>query len=554
MNRFLHASFFVLLSVAGALLGATSANAASEYDNTIRNTPNATLISGDTTLYVDAGISSEYSWSNILLGNTSYSSNLTIDEKNSLNTALANGSYLVTVEEYTPDITFARQTLTIRVYNSVATTTYGFSTLYGCQTVLSQFSGTSYTDYNIILNNNNTVSIFRTTPGIWSSGGIVSPDCSTEGASYFIYQFPSYATVLYPDDYEGETPQPEPNTDPSNSSPDVQINSGNSIFFEAIDLRFNTIDPNQWVCSDLLAPVWHYEIWEGQDPDTDVLYSSGSLSSTGKLKITLKPELDWAIVSWYSCAEEPIFTASNFTYFSTGVSTYSQHKPEWYILEAINWKATIQDKNFNTFDGNPFTCEGGFVPVLHYQIWRVAPEENILITSGIQSASAQIIYQFDTGDSARTYFVSGYYNCGTNDPNQFDSSDPSTLEFEITGNGVLNMNLLESCLQEAFPFVNVPGCIANISVVVNLLSFGSIVFSNDWFTPIGGLASSGSTMSLTDSCYSLVVIDDWLNLPDDYQACPQIPSYVRNVVTPFVTFALGLLTITFLARNKGSEW
>lgn len=556
MNRFLYASLFVLLSVAGALLGATSANAASEFDNVINNTPNATLISPNNTVFMDVTSAGEYTWKDILVGDSPWSSPLDSGQRSQVNSAVADGRYIVSViQGY--DL---GQFLNIRTYDGPATYrlenwTNANSTTTG---IMTQQTGGGYS-YNITINNSGTPIVGNnlngTVSGVWSSSGFYShPSVQEWQDRAWIFLFGSQLSVNYPPDYEGEIPQENPTVDPALASPDVQINSGNSIFFEAIDLRFNTIDPNQWVCSDLLAPVWHYEIWEGQDPETDVLYNSGSLSSTGKLKITLKAEIDWSIVSWYSCGESPVFTASNFTYFSTGVASYSPHKPEWYITEAINWKATIQDKNFNTFDGNPFTCDGGFVPVLHYQIWRVLPDENVLITSGIQSASAQIIYQFDTGDSTRTYFVSGYYNCGVDDPNQFDPSDPSTLDFEITGNGVLNMNLLESCLQEAFPFVNVPGCIANISVVVNLLSFGSIVFSNNWMSPTGGSGSSIAPMSLTESCYSLVVIDDWLSLPDDYQACPQIPSYVRNVTTPFVTFALGLLTITFLARNRGSEW
>lgn len=93
-----------------------------------------------------------------------------------------------------------------------------------------------------------------------------------------------------------------------------------------------------------------------------------------------------------------------------------------------------------------------------------------------------------------------------------------------------------NCFIETFPFIELNECLNNMELLVNLLSFKSISYANDW--------------SPTVECHDLATLGDWLPL-DNTTVCPQIPSFIRLITTPFVTFLLGLLTIKFLTSREG---
>jgi len=93
-------------------------------------------------------------------------------------------------------------------------------------------------------------------------------------------------------------------------------------------------------------------------------------------------------------------------------------------------------------------------------------------------------------------------------------------------------------LQE-FPYLNFSGCINEIGNMINLFKQDKI--------QIGGQFTQGQI-----ECRTLNVFDDWLNLPDNYQVCAMMPEQVRDIVTPFITFGLALIAISFLG-NKAKE-
>lgn len=214
--------------------------------------------------------------------------------------------------------------------------------------------------------------------------------------------------------------------------------------------------------------------------------------------------------------------------------------PAWYISNITDNKAVFHDQNFNTFDDTPFLCEGGLAPVLHYEIFRQLNDQEILITSGVVSATAQIEYQFDKPiidqnsppPSDRDYLILGWYDCGdgTIFPNQ------GRLTFSINPSGQLVVDLFESCFLPEFPFLNIPACLNNLYTTINLLYFGQVQLPNFTFDP---------------ACRNLSTLDDWLGLPNGYQVCPQIPNFVRQITTPFIAFLLGLVTLGFIKRIRG---
>jgi len=118
-----------------------------------------------------------------------------------------------------------------------------------------------------------------------------------------------------------------------------------------------------------------------------------------------------------------------------------------------------------------------------------------------------------------------------------DTEDDETCDDgQCSVNTNLRDELIAACVKETWPFVDVIGCVKNIGSIGELLSFGTIKSNNQW--------------SAFNGCTNLTVIDDWMNL-ENSEVCPKIPSYVRSVVTPFVTFALGLTMVRFLSKQGG---
>lgn len=206
--------------------------------------------------------------------------------------------------------------------------------------------------------------------------------------------------------------------------------------------------------------------------------------------------------------------------------------PNWYVSNIIANVGTFHDKNFNTFDANPFLCEGGLAPILNYEIFRIADgQPDRLLTSGYQSATAQIIYNFGEADTDRNILLVGWYDCGdgTIFPNQ------GRYEFTVNRAGLLKIDLFEACVFETWPFVDANACLNNLYTVINLFYFGKVALPN---------------FSFDTSCRNLTTMDDWLGLPNGYQVCPQVPEFVRTVTTPFVAFMLGLITLGFIKRIR----
>jgi len=102
-------------------------------------------------------------------------------------------------------------------------------------------------------------------------------------------------------------------------------------------------------------------------------------------------------------------------------------------------------------------------------------------------------------------------------------------------NSPKEFNFLD-CMKPDFPFVDIPQCTKTFQILFNYMFLSQTKVPN---------------FTTDSSCHNLNIMDEWLNLPNNYQVCPQIPPYVRNVTTPFVAFLLGLVTIGFIKRVRG---
>jgi len=98
-----------------------------------------------------------------------------------------------------------------------------------------------------------------------------------------------------------------------------------------------------------------------------------------------------------------------------------------------------------------------------------------------------------------------------------------------------SFNIID-CFSDTFPFVDIEGCTETFSILTSYLVFGGVRFP-EW--------------DFTYGCRNLDTLDNWLNLPSGYQVCPQIPSSVRNILTPFIAFLLGVVTLGFVHKRTG---
>lgn len=217
-----------------------------------------------------------------------------------------------------------------------------------------------------------------------------------------------------------------------------------------------------------------------------------------------------------------------------------EYAPNWYASAALDWKVDLHDQNFNTFDGILWTCsedgnsivegDSGLAPAVEWKIY----DGDTLLDEGVQNATAPIHWQAEKLTSNTTYTINGKYFCG----GDVEFENTASFDFVITGNGVLgSQDLMEDCIVDGFPFIDMGACISNLNVVINAITFGIVDFNNNW--------------SSDTECHNLAVLGGWINAPG-VQVCPFFPSYVRNAVTPFVTFILGLLTVRYLVM-RGSR-
>lgn len=217
-------------------------------------------------------------------------------------------------------------------------------------------------------------------------------------------------------------------------------------------------------------------------------------------------------------------------------SAYTDWAPDWYISFGFDYEVTIHDSNFNTFDDNPFLCDDGLAPAIY---WEIKDDSNVVLFSGTQSPTMQIVRKLPTSSSAEDYTITGIYNCGEGDL-QFDQY--GTLNFTLTDTGLLQQTSLQDCFQGDIPFVfDINACMEHFSSIFSLLSFGQIKLGDSW--------NYGNT-----GCGYLTVLHDWLGLPNGTQICPQFSETIRNTVTPFLSVLLGLVTLGFISRldnNKG---
>lgn len=99
-------------------------------------------------------------------------------------------------------------------------------------------------------------------------------------------------------------------------------------------------------------------------------------------------------------------------------------------------------------------------------------------------------------------------------------------------------NILQNCgISSSFPFIETAGCSESLTNLVTVLSFDRINFNK-------GLTQDVRT------CKQINTLSTWLNLGQNFEVCPKFSSEIRNDVSAFLTFILGITALGFFIRSK----
>lgn len=218
--------------------------------------------------------------------------------------------------------------------------------------------------------------------------------------------------------------------------------------------------------------------------------------------------------------------------------------PDISIQSILNWHVTAHDLNFNTFDKVPFTCtddgnnvvtdESGLTPVMSIEIYN---SSNVLIDSGTISPTVPFEFDVPKLESDNDYTIITKYDCG------------GTVEFPNSDELLFTVNQFGSELVDVTPCFN-PADITDFDINECLQAFYNILDNLMFNTVKVGGADISDKKS---GCYTLGTLGDWLNVPTSSRTiCPQFPDTIRNIVTPFVTFLLGLIVMRSII-NKSSR-
>lgn len=319
-------------------------------------------------------------------------------------------------------------------------------------------------------------------------------------------------------------------------------NDGGSIIFMQFDpSTVFTVTPymvggspypqNYWLNAD--HPI--QMVTMGLNPNAGCRYQ---LSTSSSSRIAMgSPNYKWLYLATNNITYPSDMSNSPIPGSLTPPTPPNTSQPNWSISNIINFKAHFSDSNFATTDQTyPVLCDDNTAPVLHTQLFSLDSSNNATkLQEWTTSATAQFDYDFGSSNATRNYRILGWYDCGASDSHQFINN--GQLEFKVNPQGTQQFDLFTSCVSQNFPFIDVQGCMSNLQTVFSYMVFNQIQMPN-W--------------SFDGSCHQLTTFNDWLHLQNNNgYVCPQIPAAVRNVVTPFVGFMLGIVTIGILRRRGG---
>lgn len=208
--------------------------------------------------------------------------------------------------------------------------------------------------------------------------------------------------------------------------------------------------------------------------------------------------------------------------------------PDIFMHNVINYKGEFSDRNYLTTDQVQVLCSpDDLVPGISITLFAGTSALGTPLDTISASASSLFYIDFKQYDPEYGDFtIVAAYTCGEDSEPIF--TEHSEYTFTVDQNGYLVNEGFNSCITDTFPFVDFGGCIDNMGYLMNSLSFGGVSFASDWRIEDNG-------------CRTVGTIGDWMGLEGNNRVlCPAFPEDVRNIVTPFVTFMLGVVTLGIL--------
>lgn len=279
----------LFMAFAFSLVSTSSTHATSVYDGSIRATSTISVISPDGTQNINISQTEDNDWYDIFSTSCGELQTAMLDD------ALTVGSVVISQQrDSSQDATYvsiAYQTTPVTV-NATQFQTYGDESYFWLPSSGWQKA------YISLLDNG----LFSGSCNGWYTNAF-STSSALDGY-YDSYIYYSTASITYPDGYEGIQAPSNATPPPSDEQPNLNLISATGYNLIIQDTNFNTFDEVPFVCDPVnqFPPQLNYELWLGDNPETDTLVTSGSQSSTLQFTYSLSPEAaTYNFVAWYSC-------------------------------------------------------------------------------------------------------------------------------------------------------------------------------------------------------------------------------------------------------------
>lgn len=202
--------------------------------------------------------------------------------------------------------------------------------------------------------------------------------------------------------------------------------------------------------------------------------------------------------------------------------------------DKIHWTIT-----YGTIEGDPQiqTWDGTDIPTkpLDFTFPHIAQKtENITYGTYVINA-----YYTDSSDVRTSEETTMTIKLSVDNYNNFqgECSNEACLNDGAIGNDAVALNFDVCTFSGTFPFMDITACKNKIGEILGLLNFDKIKYG-------------ASLKQDTTGCHTLGTLGTWLNLDNNEKTiCPMFSDDIRNIITPFITFGLGLIMIQFIAKR-----
>lgn len=246
----------------------------------------------------------------------------------------------------------------------------------------------------------------------------------------------------------------------------------------------------------------------------------------------------------------------NITYTAPYTEQYPQ-EPDLISAPEISYQINDDQGTFNAIN-IPETGVTGVQWLITYGTIEGDPQVQTWEGADIPTKPLNFTFPYiaDAGadDKYGTYLISAYYTDENDDQiseeslisvvlradqyNHFEGtcSGETCLNTGAIGNDAVSLNFDDCTFSADYPWLDITACKNKIGEILGLLNFDKIRYGSQF---------TGDTTG----CHTLTTMGTWLMQPNGTVVCPKISEEVRNTVTPFIMFGLGLVMIQFIAKR-----